>query len=103
MKPCESPFGAHVLPSKRFLRSWKQLAPAQQHLAKRKIHLLLTDPKHPSLHTHRLRRGKQAHTCYLTHTRRIIYLRKAGLLHLLDIGGHRCIDRNHLWTTHRLP
>jgi len=49
---------SEIMASESFKRAWGQLTPRVRNIVRAKIHLLVVNPGHPSLHVHRLRRAR---------------------------------------------
>lgn len=90
---------AEVLMSKHFEKTLAALLPARRQLVGQKVELLLTNPAHPSLQSHRLwRLGGQIWDCYVDrgHTAmRLLYEIQDKKLILWRLGGHDVVDRAH--------
>ncbi len=83
----------HLAPS--FQPTWARLTGNQQRLARKKLSILHSNPKHPSLRIHRLRRARGTWECYLTYELRLLYSQQKGKMCLLEIGKHEMVDRCH--------
>jgi len=58
-----------------------------------KIELLISNPRHPSLQSHRVNRARGKWECYFTNIHRIIYEPANNEIRLWKIGDHTIIDR----------
>jgi mRNA interferase RelE/StbE len=83
-----------------FQQNWQQLAPQQQRIVEQKIALLAANPRHPSLHVHRIKRqaADQVWECYVSTTLRLLYQQQQQTLWLLAVGKHALIDTVHVRT-----
>jgi mRNA-degrading endonuclease YafQ of YafQ-DinJ toxin-antitoxin module len=84
-----------VFASRRFLAAWHELPPAIQENVRAKIHLLVTNPTHPSLRSHRMRSQSDLWNCSLSSSMRLFYQSKSKpqALYLFAFGSHRMVDR----------
>ena len=90
-------FGTQVTVTEHFLRDWQTLSPQMQRVVKTKVGLLTSNPRHPSLKVHRLRRlGGAIWECYISNTHRLLYHQKQGQMYLHSLGKHQLIDKCHL-------
>jgi superfamily I DNA/RNA helicase len=89
-----------VLMSKHFEKAFNEVFPHRRKLIVQKIDLLLANPAHPSLHTHRLwRLGGQIWDCYVDrghNAMRLLYEIRDKKLILWRLGGHDVVDHAHL-------
>ncbi len=87
---------AEIMASESFKRAWEQLTPQMRDIVTGKIGLLAVNRGHPSLHVHRVRRARgDIQICYITHTMRVLFEIRGGLLCLLDLGSHTIVDKVH--------
>lgn len=89
-----------VLMSKHFEKAFNELFPQRRKLIAQKVELLLSNPAHPSLNTHRLwRLGGQIWDCYVDrghNAMRLLYEIRDKKLILWRLGGHDVVDHAHL-------
>ena len=91
-------FGKSVLYTNEFLRVWWSLSTQKQRIIGQKVKLLLTNPGHPSLKVHRLKRAdSEVWECYLIRRfpHRLLFQRQGDKILLVQMGGHRLVDRCH--------
>lgn len=78
-----------------FQQAYASLPQAIRRVAARKIALLATNPAHPSLSVHRVRRCAGLWECAITSRYRLLFERAGERLRLLEIGPHGVIDHSH--------
>jgi mRNA-degrading endonuclease YafQ of YafQ-DinJ toxin-antitoxin module len=88
-------FPDHVQIHRAFLRGFQQLPDHSQQAVRATIVRLRENPAHPALHAHALHRLPGAQECYVSKSLRLIYCAEPPVLHLLNVGPHRCIEQAH--------
>jgi mRNA-degrading endonuclease YafQ of YafQ-DinJ toxin-antitoxin module len=78
-----------------FQQAYAGLPQAIRRVAARKIALLATNPAHPSLGVHRVRRCAGLWECAITSRYRLLFERTGERLRLVEIGPHGVIDHAH--------
>jgi mRNA-degrading endonuclease YafQ of YafQ-DinJ toxin-antitoxin module len=95
-QPSLPDFGANVIASRRFVKSWFRLPVAIKEAAEKTIKLLRENAFHTSLRTHKVKSLKGIFECYVTFSYRLLFCFEQPDIHLLDVGPHACIDRIRL-------
>lgn len=91
-------FGDQVLYTEEFLTVWFKLPSQKQRIIHKKVDLLVTNPRHPSLQVHRLKRADRAvWDCYLIDSwpHRLLFMYLEGKILLVQMGSHRVVNRCH--------
>jgi mRNA-degrading endonuclease YafQ of YafQ-DinJ toxin-antitoxin module len=91
-------FGDRVVYTEEFLQVWQHLSRQKQRIVRKKIALLVADPRHPSLKVHRLKRANsEVWECYLIDSfpQRLLFQRQGDKILLVRMGGHHVVDRCH--------
>ena len=91
-------FGKSVLYTDEFLQVWWSLSSQKQRIIEQKVRLLIANPGHPSLKVHRLKRADgDVWECYLIRRfpHRLLFQRQGDKILLVQMGGHRLVDRCH--------
>jgi mRNA-degrading endonuclease YafQ of YafQ-DinJ toxin-antitoxin module len=92
-KKNQSPQARRIVQTTSFQRSWNALPPEVQRSVQHKVAYLATDPRHPSLHVHRLKRAPGMWVCYVSRSYRLLYRMAHHQLVLYEVGRHRLLDR----------
>lgn len=82
-----------VIETQLFRESQARLPEQVRRATRRKIALLCNNRQHPSLRVHRMNHLPGVWSAAITHRHRILYQVAGETLHLLDVVGHRDIDR----------
>jgi mRNA interferase RelE/StbE len=84
-----------VVKTRDYQKAYQQLSPRLQNLVDSKVQLLLQNPTHPSLQTHRLRvvKAKNIWNCYISMNKRLIYQYTNKMIYLWDVGEHAIVER----------
>jgi hypothetical protein len=92
-KPVSTAPPRQVIYTIPFRRTFSQLPIEVQRSVQHKIAYLATDPRHPSLHVHRLRARPGTWICTVSRTYRLFYQCVGRKLILCDVGMHRATGR----------
>ncbi len=77
-----------VIPTPQFERAYKRLDRKIQDQIDRTIDLLIIDPRHPSLHTHKRKDDKTVWQARVTHNYRLYFQMQGEGIILLSVTAH---------------
>ncbi len=92
-------FGERVVYTEEFLRVWQNLPAQKQQIVRKKVELLIVNPRHHSLKAHRLKRAdSDVWECYLSNRfpHRLLFRYQGDKILLVQMGSHRVVDRCHV-------
>lgn len=80
----------NIIYSEKFIVQFESLSPKIQKLAHKRISMFCTNPKHPSLNTHKLNGVLEGYFSFSVdfQTRIVFEYGKSGTVHFLKIGSH---------------
>ncbi len=79
--------------SNRFKKDYKQLPTAIQSKVDEKLRIFGQNPRHPSLHDHRIKSQSELREFWVTAKYRVVYRLAGENCDLLRVDKHRVIDR----------
>jgi mRNA-degrading endonuclease RelE of RelBE toxin-antitoxin system len=92
-------FGEKVQYTEEFLQVWRSLPHQKQRIVRKKLELLVANPRHRSLKVHRLQRAdSEVWECYLidSYPHRLLFQYQDDKILLVQMGSHRVINRCHV-------
>lgn len=79
--------------SKRFAKNYKKLSETEKTQVKNKVKILLSNPKHPSLRTKKIKGLKNTFESSVNMDIRLIWnFQEKSLILILDVGHHKILD-----------
>ncbi len=79
-----------------FRQTFAALTPQMRRVVKRKIRLLVQQPHHPSLQSHRVQQCREdVWIGYVSMSVRLLYCYEKNMLYLYAVGPHAIVDRVH--------
>jgi len=86
-----------IIATPSYVKGYRRLTNQMRKIVDAKIEQLISNPAHPSLQVHRLRRAKaDVWSAYISFNKRLIYQRVEGKIYLHEVGEHAIIERVHL-------
>ncbi len=87
-----------IIATPSYTKNYQRLSSQMRKIVDAKIDQLITNPAHPSLKTHRLKRARAEGVwgLYISFNKRLIYQCIGARIYLHDIGEHSIVERVHL-------